>query len=295
MATLINQMKWLGEIPGAAFAVVFFMLLLVAEQLMPLRKRARARLPRWGVNLALSLLVFAAGFLLLKPVAVLLTGMAARERFGLLGWLGLPCLAGGVLGFLLMDLTFYWWHRANHKLPLLWRLHSVHHLDPDLDATTSFRFHAGEIILSIGFRVVQVLVIGVTPVVYAAYEITFTLCTVFHHSNIRLPLWLERPLNFLVVTPRMHGVHHSTWQSETDSNYSVVFRIWDTLHRTIRLNVPQGELEIGVPGYSRPQDNSLPKLLAMPLRLPRDYWRKDGAPRILREFSSLGGPDRMAG
>ncbi len=291
---MIDQLEWPGGNPAVTLPVVFFLLLLLGERLAPLRRSVRARLPRWGVNLLLSLLVFVAGALLLKPVAATLTVMAARQGTGVLGWLALPPVAAAVLGFLLMDLTFYWWHRINHQLPLLWRLHSVHHLDPDLDITTSFRFHAGEIILSIGFRVAQVVVLGITPAVYAAYELVFTLCTIFHHSNLRLPLWLERPLNFLIVTPRMHSVHHSAWKSETDSNYSVVFRAWDTLHRTIRLNVPQAEVEIGVPGYSRPEDNGPLQLLAMPLRAQREYWESDGAPRFSREFPAAGGPDRMA-
>ncbi len=291
---MIDQLEWLEKIPAVALPVVFFLLLLLGEQLAPLRRKTRARLPRWGVNLLLSLLVFLAGALLLKPVAAALTVMAAREETGVLGWLDLSPVAAGVLGFLLMDLTFYWWHRINHRLPVLWRLHSVHHLDPDLDITTSFRFHAGEIILSIGFRVAQVLALGITPAVYAAYELIFTLCTIFHHSNLRLPLWLERPLNFLIVTPRMHGVHHSAWKNETDSNYSVIFRAWDTLHRTIRLNVPQGELEIGVPGYNRPEDNGPLQLLVMPLRTQREYWESGGAPRFSREFPAVGGPNRMA-
>lgn len=292
---MINQLEWLGEIPPIALPIVFFLLLLTVEQLAPLRGKTRARLPRWGVNLLLSLLVFAAGALLLKPVAAFLTALAAREGTGLLGWLDLPPVAAGVLGFAMMDITFYWWHRANHRLPILWRLHNVHHLDPDLDITTSFRFHAGEIVLSIGFRIAQVLALGITPALYATYELVFTLCTIFHHSNIRLPLWLERSLNLLLVTPRMHGVHHSAWKSETDSNYSVVFRIWDTLHRTVRLNVPQAEVEIGVPGYSRAGDNGLLQLLAMPLRTQRDYWKSGEAPRFSREFPAGGGPNRMAG
>jgi sterol desaturase/sphingolipid hydroxylase (fatty acid hydroxylase superfamily) len=294
LAAMIDQLKGLGNIPLVALPVVLFLLLLVVEQLVPLRKRIRLRLPRWRVNLLLSLLVFAAGAWLLRPVATMLTLIAVQRGTGLLGWLNLPPVAAGVLGFLLMDLTFYWWHRVNHQLPLLWRLHGVHHLDPDLDTTTSFRFHAGEIVLSVGFRVVQVLVIGVTPAVYAAYEIVFVLCTIFHHSNIRLPLRVERPLNYLLVTPRMHGVHHSAWQSETNSNYGVVFRCWDTLHRSVRLNVPQDDVEIGVPGYGQPADNRVLPLLAMPLCAQRDYWQAGGVPRIVRDFPATGGPDRMA-
>jgi len=133
---------------------------------------------------------------------------------------GAVAMAGG---FLLMDLSFYCWHRLNHTMPLLWRLHNAHHTDPDLDVSTSFRFHAGEILLSTGFRALQVVVIGVAPALYVTYDLVLQSATMFHHSNLRLPIRLERLMNLAVVTPRMHGIHHSTVRAETDSDYSVIF------------------------------------------------------------------------
>ena len=145
-----------------------------------------------------------------------------------------------------MDLTFYYWHRLNHTRPLLWRFHNVHHADPDMDVTTSFRFHWGEVLYSTVFRLLQVGLIGVSPLTYLVYEVVFNGATMFHHSNLRLPVAWERRLNRVFVTPRMHGVHHSAVGPETNSNYSVIFSWWDRLNRSLRLNVaPEGHRHRG--------------------------------------------------
>jgi len=172
-----------------------------------------------------------------------------------------------------MDLSFYWWHVLNHRVPFLWRFHNVHHIDSDLDVSTGFRFHFGEVAMSAVFRVVQVALIGISAPAFATYELAFQANTLFHHSNLRLPIRFERLLNKLLVTPRMHGIHHSQVQGETNSNYSVVFPWWDRFHRTLGLNVPQSEIVIGVPGYSMVADRKLVNGLLMPFRKQRDYWR----------------------
>jgi sterol desaturase/sphingolipid hydroxylase (fatty acid hydroxylase superfamily) len=155
----------------------------------------------------------------------------------------------------------------------LWRFHNVHHADPDLDISTSFRFHCGEILYSTVFRVLQAGCLGVLPATYLVYEVLFNCATMFHHSNLSIPVAWERRLNKVFVTPRMHGAHHSVVARETNSNYSVVFSLWDRLNRSLRLNVPQGEIIIGVPGYLRPRDNRFFPLLALPVARQRPYWR----------------------
>lgn len=268
--------------------------LLVLGRLIPLRPSTRELLPRLLLNAVISLLAFGASAALVQPVAMALLGWSAERRFGLVPALPLPAPAGVALAFLLMDLSFYYWHRVNHSIPFLWRFHNVHHADPDLDVSTSFRFHFGEVALSALFRAVQIAVIGVSGWTYAAYELIFQLNTMFHHSNVRLPIRLERLLNLVLVTPRMHGIHHSQVRPETNSNYSVVFSWWDRLHRTVRLNVPQSRIEIGVPGYSRPEDNGLRAALTLPFRRQREYWsRPDGAP-VERDPAVLGSdPGRL--
>ncbi len=258
-----------------AISVVALFLL---EEVIPLRARTRPRIPRWLVNFWVTGLAFVAGTFVVKATALKLSFMTDRAGFGLLNMLPIGPNARLVLGFLLMDLTFYYWHRVNHTVPLLWRFHNVHHVDPDVDVSTSFRFHIGEVLYSTPFRAAQVVLIGVSPLTYAFFELVFTVETAFHHSNTRIPVWLERVINKVIVTPRMHGIHHSTVREEDNSNYSVIFRWWDLLHGTLRLNVPQAEVTIGVPGYLTQPDNRVAALVALPFAKQRDYWRyPDGA------------------
>ncbi|MBD3358244.1 MAG: sterol desaturase family protein, partial [Chitinivibrionales bacterium] len=253
----------------AAVAVVLFML----QELFPLRRRTNPFVHRLFVNAVLSGLALGTSALIVTPVAGGILSLVTKRQIGFLRLFDLPPVAETFLAFLLMDATFYWWHRVNHQIAFLWRFHNVHHIDPDLDVTTSFRFHAGEIALSAGFRAVQILLIGISSVNFVLYQLVFNVSTMFHHSNIRLPIGVERLLNLLVVTPRMHGIHHSNYREETNSNYSVVFRWWDMLWRTLHLGVHQSAVEIGVPGYRDPTDNRLRHAVVMPFVDQRDYWR----------------------
>lgn len=258
---------------SATLVVAVFVLLLILETLLPLRRRKRSRRQRLPVNFAVTVLGLVAGTLTVRPAALGLAFWAQGHSFGLLHLLPLPFWVEAAVGILWMDLTFYYWHRFNHLRPLLWRFHNVHHVDPDLDVTTSFRFHFGEVLYSTPFRLLQVGLLGVSPVIYLLYEFIFNCATMFHHSNVHLPLTLERLLNKIIVTPRMHGIHHSALGPETNSNYAVVFSGWDRLNRSLRLNVPQAEVVIGVPGYLLPAENRFFRLVAMPVVRQRSYWR----------------------
>lgn len=250
-----------------------FVLLLTLESWRPLRRRKRTRGRRYLVNGALTGLGFITGVLTVRPVALGGAAWAETHAFGLLHLTSLPLWVQVLAGVLLMDLTFYYWHRLNHTRPLLWRFHNVHHADPDMDITTSFRFHCGEVLYSTVFRLLQVGLIGVLPLTYVIYEAVFNCATMFHHSNLRLPVAWERRINRILVTPRMHGVHHSVVGGETNSNYSVIFSWWDRLNRSLRLNVGQRDIIIGVPGYLLPGDNRIFPLLALPFHKQRPYWR----------------------
>jgi sterol desaturase/sphingolipid hydroxylase (fatty acid hydroxylase superfamily) len=265
--------------------------LFVHERRFPLRPRTTAVLDRLRVNVVVSAVGFAAAALVVRPLISLAiarsAGSPAGDAVPVSGALTGAKLA---LQFLGMDLLFYYWHRLNHRVPFLWRFHDVHHIDPDLDVTTAFRFHFGEIALSGAFRTVQVLVVAPPAPLYAVYEIVFQTATLFHHSNLRLPIAFERALNRVVVTPRMHGIHHSQVRRETDSNYGVVFTWWDRLHRTITLHVPQALVTIGVPGYSRPDDNTIAKAFAMPFTEQHATWATpDGKP--VERNSAMLAPD----
>jgi sterol desaturase/sphingolipid hydroxylase (fatty acid hydroxylase superfamily) len=247
--------------------------LFLLERSFPLRKAKSPLGVRLFVNAVISALALATALVVVTPVATAVLQLVSEKHWGLTQIISTHVAVQAVVAFLLLDLSFYYWHRANHAWPLLWRFHNAHHIDPDLDVSTAMRFHVVEIGYSAAFRALQVLIIGGAPWLFIAYETAFQLNTLFHHSNVRLPVAMERWLNLVIVTPRMHGIHHSKRFDELNSNWSSVFSWWDRLHGTLRLNVPQADIDIGVAGYSLPQDNGVRSVLAMPFRTQRDYWR----------------------
>jgi sterol desaturase/sphingolipid hydroxylase (fatty acid hydroxylase superfamily) len=283
------------SIPAALGLAVFFICLFVLERRFPLRHPATPLWPRVLRNIAIAGLAFVAGLLLVSPVSMALMQWNAQAGAGLLPLLDLPVALEFIAAFLLMDLSFYYWHLANHYLPLLWRFHNVHHIDPDLDVSTAFRFHFGEVIMSTGFRAAQVIVIGLPLWMFLVYEIAFQAHTMFHHSNVRLPIQVERILNVVIVTPRMHGIHHSRIRQETNSNFSVIFSWWDRLHGTIGLNIPQARIIVGMEGYSTPGDQRVGSALALPFIPQRTYWSKPGHVLPHRAAQDIHGtPNKLA-
>jgi len=274
-------------------AIALLGLVLILEHFFPLRRETRSLLARLVVNIAVSILTFVAAIGLVQPAAQWALRWSTDKPFGLVHLFVLPSWVELIVSFLLMDLAFYYWHVANHRIPFLWRFHNVHHVDPELDVSTAFRFHFGEIALSSIFTVIQISLIGISAWAYTIYKIAFLLEVLFHHSNLRLPIRFERLLNRLVVTPRMHGIHHSQVQRENNSNFGTVFSWWDRLHRTLGLNIPQSEILIGIPGYSLPEDNTVVNALVMPFRKQRDYWRKPDGTLVERERESPD-PGRLA-
>ncbi|WP_458095147.1 sterol desaturase family protein [Roseomonas sp. WA12] len=247
--------------------------ILLAESRAPLRRRSQAEPFRTIRNLAMGALSMAVVAAVEGPVARRLAQRAAERRSGLAQRLPLPPWARDVVGFLFMDYTIYVWHVLTHKVPALWRLHLVHHIDLDLDASTALRFHAVDMLVSVPWRAAQVALLGVSPRAFGAWQTFFFLSVLFHHSNLRLPDRLERVLSFVLTTPRMHGIHHSTVKAETDSNWTSGLSFWDRLHRTFRWDVAQRDMRIGVPGYRDPADLRLRPSLEMPFRTQRDAWR----------------------
>lgn len=201
---------------------------------------------------------------------------AARRQWGLLHWLPLPPGVVAALGVVLFDYAYYWWHIATHRVPLLWRFHNVHHTDLDMDVSTATRFHFCELLLSVPFRVAVVLATGIAPVALITFEICFEAATQFHHSNWRLPVGVERLLTSVVVTPSMHGVHHSVVRDETDSNWGTIFAWWDRLHRSLRLDVPQDAITIGVPAYRDERELTPGRLFLLPFQSQRPWRLPDG-------------------
>jgi sterol desaturase/sphingolipid hydroxylase (fatty acid hydroxylase superfamily) len=240
--------------------------LFVAERLRPLRVWKEPGAERVGRNLTIGLLGAAATAAGELPIIAPLQRLAERRRLGLLRRLPLPGRLRIVVGFLLLDYTLYVWHWLNHRVPALWRFHAVHHIDIDLDSTTGVRFHFGELALSVGFRAAQIVLLGIDGATLRVFQQMLLLSVIFQHSNLELPAGVERRLWPLIVTPRMHGVHHSTRVTETNTNFSSLLSWWDRLHSTLRLDVPQSAITIGVGGFRDPRDVTLERSLTLPFR-----------------------------
>ena len=252
------------DFKGTPILAAAFVLLFVLESRKELRKRKTSRIRRIITNSIVSLPAFVLLRFAFLPLMVKVANFNQRNGRGLTNQFAAHPVFKGLTVFLILDYSNYLWHVLNHKLPFLWRFHLVHHTDTDLDVTTAIRFHFGELIGSVFFRGFFVFLSGATAVQVLLYEILFEGATQFHHSNRRLPYQFEKALNKVIVTPRMHGIHHSVIRTETDSNYSVIFSFWDRIHRTLNLDVKQEDIVIGVPSYTDPQELTIGNLLLMP-------------------------------
>jgi sterol desaturase/sphingolipid hydroxylase (fatty acid hydroxylase superfamily) len=272
-------MKGGGKVPSwlsGALVLGAFGALVWLERRRPLREEREPKLARSARNLAVAAAGAAALRLTEAPLAERLTTLVERRRWGLLKLVRLPVWLEVAAAVVLLDYTLYLWHVLTHRVPWLWRFHVVHHIDLDLDATTALRFHFAELVISVPWRAAQILALGVSPLALSVWQTLLMLSVLFHHSNVRLPVELERRLNLLVVTPRMHGIHHSTVREETDSNWSSGLTLWDRLHGTLRLDVPQDAIDIGVPAYREPREVGLTSMLALPFGEERPTWRLEG-------------------
>jgi sterol desaturase/sphingolipid hydroxylase (fatty acid hydroxylase superfamily) len=243
-----------------------FALTAVLELVVPRRPRTQPVGRRWLTNLGI-LLVDVVAQRLTVGAAAFATALWAEQRgvglFHLLAW---PGWLEGVLGFLVLDAAVWLQHVVTHKVPILWRLHQVHHADLDVDLTTGIRFHPIEILLSLLYKAAIVLALGIDPWIVVLFEAVLNASAVFTHGNVALPERLDTVLRWLVCTPDMHRIHHSTERAETDSNYGFFLSVWDRLFRTMRHAPAKGQLgvELGLPPYRDPSRLGLGALLAMP-------------------------------
>lgn len=252
--------------------VGLFALMALWEIRAPRRPQRVHRRLRWPVNLALLLLNAVLLRLLFAGAALGTAVWAAAAGWGLLNQLSLPDGVGIGLAVLLLDLLIYWQHRLFHRIPLLWRLHRVHHADLELDVTSGARFHPLEAVLSMLLKMGAVALLGAPPAAVLIFELTLNLCATFNHGNVALPKGLERPLRWLLVTPDMHRIHHSVIRTESNSNYGFSVPWWDRLFGSYldQPAVGQLELEIGDAGLREPhQAQALaPVLLHIPFQKP---------------------------
>jgi len=238
--------------------------LLWLERKRPLRKPVERGAKRLARNLALGAVTAATVAGIERPIVTRASRIAVERGWGLLPKLAVPIPLKTAIALALMDYTLYWWHMLLHRVPALWRTHQPHHTDRDLDSSTALRFHFTEFLASIPWRCAQIVLIGVGQRTLSMWQALTFAEVLFHHSNLRLPRGLEHALAWIVVTPRLHGIHHSFVREERDSNFSSGLTIWDRLHGTARFDIGRDEVEIGAREGNQLQDVTLSKTLALP-------------------------------
>jgi sterol desaturase/sphingolipid hydroxylase (fatty acid hydroxylase superfamily) len=249
-------------------AVGIFAAMALWEVLSPKRALSIGRVRRWPGNLGILVLDALLVRLLIPGAAVGMAVVAAQRGWGLLNITPWPGWLEALIGFLALDLAIYAQHVAFHKVPLLWRLHRMHHADLDIDVSTGLRFHPVEILLSMLIKIAVVLLVGVPAVAVVAFEVVLNATSMFNHSNAAMPGWVDRIMRLLVVTPDMHRVHHSVLRHETDSNFGFNLPWWDRLFGTYRPQPEAGHdcMTIGLPIFRDPAELRFDRLITQPFR-----------------------------
>jgi sterol desaturase/sphingolipid hydroxylase (fatty acid hydroxylase superfamily) len=273
METLVRVGTFLGVLT----------VMLLWEGSRPRRPLSRPRQERWVTNLGLTLLNTVLVRVTVGGVAYSAAVFAADQGVGLLHWRPLPAWAAAAVTLLVLDCALYLQHVLFHALPVLWRLHRMHHADLDVDATTGLRFHPIEILLSLGLKAAVIVLLGAVPWAVVAFEVLLNAASVFNHGNVALPERHDRWLRWIVVTPDMHRVHHSTRVIETNSNFGFSVSWWDRLCGTYRAQPMLGQvgMDIGLSAYRTPLH--LGQLLLLPCREPTSRAPSAGARAVSRQ------------
>ena len=243
-----------------------FVVMALWELAAPRRRLTTAKGPRWFANLGITI-VDTVVVSLLFPVAAVGTAVLAADRgWGVLNQVSAPVVIASVAGILFLDLAIYLQHVMFHAVPVLWRLHKVHHADVDFDVTTGLRFHPVEIVLSLLIKLGVVLILGLPVVAVLIFEVLLNATAMFNHGNVRIGSLLDRVLRWFVVTPDMHRVHHSVVPQETNSNFGFNLPWWDRLLGTYRAQPTAGQetMTIGLAQYQEQRRQSLAWMLVLP-------------------------------
>ena len=249
-------------------SISIFCIMIAWEYASPRRQQNINRKQRWPVNLGLAALNMLIMRFSIGSLAYLSAAAAADQRYGLLNWLNAPAWLSILATLLFLDFAIYCQHIASHKWPLLWRLHQVHHTDIEFDATTAVRFHPLEILISMLYKVLCIVLIGADPLAVIVFEIILNGAATFNHSNINIPPAIDKKLRWLIITPDMHRIHHSTIPAETDSNYGFSISCWDRLCNTHvdQPQQPQTTMTIGLKPFRQQSDLGFMRVLLLPFK-----------------------------
>lgn len=239
------------QVAKSAGFVLSFALVFAAQSLWPYRRRARLVSANWRPNLPLAAINTLLTALLCGGCLCAAARFAEARGFGLLRVAGPPLAVSLALTFVALDLTLWAWHRANHRLGVLWRFHRVHHSDVDFDVTTSLRFHAGELLLSLPIKMAVALLLGAPVSAILLFEVVFGLFNMLVHGNLRLPAAAEAALAGVLILPAAHRRHHSVEPADRDANFGTVLSIWDRLAGTSRAARSTDAVTTGLPGTAR--------------------------------------------
>jgi sterol desaturase/sphingolipid hydroxylase (fatty acid hydroxylase superfamily) len=251
-----------------AIFIGLFLLLALWEWRRPRRRATQPRTRRWATNWAVSILDSVMVRLVFGAAAVGAALDAEASGLGLFNALAWPLWAEILVVFVALDFAIWFQHLLSHKIPVLWRLHRVHHSDRDMDVTTAIRFHPVEIALSMLFKIGLVYALGAPAAAVILFEVVLNGAAMFNHANLRLPRRLDAALRLLIVTPDMHRVHHSTIRAEHDTNYGFNLSVWDRLLGTYRAEPAEGHEGMTI-GLAEHQDTAPTRLLwtlALPFR-----------------------------
>lgn len=255
----------------AAFAAIFASLAvleLAAPRLERPELAGALKSRRWITNLVIVILSSLA-LRLVFPLAAVGTALWAEANgFGLFHLIDMPGWLGGIIAFVILDFAVWLEHVASHKIPLLWRIHRMHHADTGMDLTTALRFHPFEIVLSMFWKAGLIVLLGAPALAVLIFEIVLNGSSMFNHANLKLPKRLDLILRRLIVTPDMHRIHHSTDRRESDSNYGFNLSVWDRIFATYTLVPRRGEeeIEVGLAEWRGREPSMLGWSLALPFR-----------------------------
>lgn len=250
-----------------AVFIGLFLVMASLEWFAPRRELKPVKAKRWFTNWAIVVIDSVAVRLVFKAAAVGGAIWAAQNGVGLFNLAAVPYWLAFLVSIVVLDFAVWFSHLASHKLPLLWRLHRMHHSDVDIDVTTAIRFHPLEILLSMAWKYAVVLALGAPAAAVLVFEIILNGLALFNHANTRLPLWLDGWLRLVIVTPDMHRVHHSTDMRETDSNYGFNLSLWDRIFGTYVAQPALGHdgMRIGLEEWQDERPTGLAWTLGVPL------------------------------